>query len=53
MTLVVEWDEASAMRLAEAVWNAGGTVRLLIEPALHKESALACDAPAAPTEACA
>lgn len=27
--LLVEWDEASTIRLAEEVWNAGGSVRLL------------------------
>ena len=42
MRLLIEWDEASALRLAEAVWDAGGTVRVLTIPVADGERSQAC-----------
>lgn len=37
IALLIEWDEPAAMDLAEVVWNAGGTVRLVADTALGEE----------------
>lgn len=39
VTLLVEWDEASALRLAEAIWDAGGRVRIIEETEPEEEPA--------------
>lgn len=44
ISLLIEWEEGPALELAEAVWNAGGTVRICAEP-VHEHQDLSLPDP--------